>query len=51
MLVIVNFPVKAYLNRLPFHLAVWGLAVTAIMLVFSQWFFRFALRRYRSASS
>jgi len=51
MLVIVNFPVKAYLNRLPLHLALWGLAVTVAMLAFSQWFFRFALRRYRSASS
>ncbi|MEK7765073.1 MAG: ABC-2 family transporter protein, partial [bacterium] len=51
MLVIVNFPVKAYLHRLPWWQAAWGLVVSGALLVFSSWFFAFALRRYRSASS
>jgi ABC-2 type transport system permease protein len=51
MLVIINFPVKAYLGRLPLAAGLWGLGLTAALLFFSSWFFRFALRRYRSASS
>jgi len=51
MLVIVNFPVKAYLDRLPWHLALWGFTISAVLLLFGNWFFSFALRRYRSASS
>lgn len=51
MLVIVNFPVKAYLHRLPWHQGLWGLVASGGLLAFSSWFFGFALRRYRSASS
>jgi ABC-2 type transport system permease protein len=51
MLVIVNFPVKAYLGRLPLSAGVGALLATAALLALSQVFFTFALRRYRSASS
>lgn len=51
MLVIVNFPVKAYLDRLPWGLALWGVIASIALLVFGNWFFSFAVRRYRSASS
>jgi len=51
MLVIVNFPVKAYLGRLPLSAGAWAIAATLGLLAFSQVFFNFALRRYRSASS
>jgi ABC-2 type transport system permease protein len=51
MLVVVNFPVKAYLGRLTWPLGLWGIGVTAALLAFSAWFFQLALTRYRSASS
>ncbi|MEK7474129.1 MAG: ABC-2 family transporter protein [Candidatus Coatesbacteria bacterium] len=51
MLVIVNFPVKAYLGRLPLAAGIWALVATGLLLALSQVFFTFALRRYRSASS
>jgi ABC-2 type transport system permease protein len=51
MLVIVNFPVKALLGKLPLFAGIWGLVITVVLVSFSGWFFRFALRRYRSASS
>ena len=51
MLVIANFPVKAYLDRLPWYLGLYGLGVTACALAGSSWFFAYALKRYRSASS
>jgi len=51
MLVIINFPVKALLGRLSLYDGVWGLVATLALLAFSGWFFRIALKRYRSASS
>jgi ABC-2 type transport system permease protein len=51
MLVIVNFPVKAYLHRLPLAAGGAALLATGVLLALSQVFFTFALRRYRSASS
>lgn len=51
MLVIANFPVKAYLDRLPWYLGLYGLVLTAAVLAGSSWFFAHALKRYRSASS
>lgn len=51
MLVIANYPVKAYLDRLPWYLVLHGLAATVVMLLAASWFFNVALRRYRSASS
>jgi len=51
MLVIVNFPVKAFLGRLTLADGLWGLLMTLALLVFSGWFFGVALKRYRSASS
>ena len=51
MLVIANYPVRAYLDRLPWYLVLHAVLATAVMLAASAWFFDFALRRYRSASS
>ncbi len=51
MLVIVNFPVKAFLKKLSLGMAVYGLGISLLMLAVSALFFNFALRRYRSASS
>lgn len=51
MLIIANFPVKAYLARLPWTLGLYGLAIMLTFMVGSSWFFGHALKRYRSASS
>lgn len=51
MLIIANFPVKAYLSKLPWALGLYGLAIMLAFVLGSGWFFAFALKRYRSASS
>lgn len=51
MLIIANFPVKAYLSRLPWTLGLYGLGIMAVFVLGSSWFFSSALKRYRSASS
>jgi ABC-2 type transport system permease protein len=51
MLVAVNFPVKAFLNRLDAGSALLGFTLALALLAGSSLFFNFALRRYRSASS
>jgi len=51
MLVIANFPVRAYLNVLPWYLGLYGLAICATLLAGAAAFFNYAVRRYRSASS
>ncbi len=51
MLVIANFPVNAYLSRLPWYLGLYGLGIMVALVLGSGWFFAYALRRYRSASS
>src|SRR6185503_14148370 len=51
MLVIANFPVRAYLDRLPWYLGLYGLAISAAMFAAATAFFTYALKRYRSASS
>lgn len=51
MLIIANFPVKAYLARLSWPLGLYALAIMVAFVSFAGWWFAFALRRYRSASS
>ena len=51
MLIIANFPVKAYLARLPWYLGLYGLGIMVVMVAGSTAFFTYALKRYRSASS
>jgi ABC-2 type transport system permease protein len=51
MLVIVNFPVKAFLGQLTALWLALGLGMTLLSLWAGQAFFRLAIRRYRSASS
>jgi ABC-2 type transport system permease protein len=52
VLVVVNVPAGVMIRKLEDPLLVaFTVPVAGIMLVGSRWFFRFALRRYRSASS
>src|SRR5437660_10729666 len=52
VLVVVNVPAGVILRKLEDPLMIlFTVPVAAIMLFASRWFFRFALRRYRSASS
>jgi ABC-2 type transport system permease protein len=51
MLIIVNFPVKAFLGRLAPWSILAAFLATALMLWASNAFFNMAIRRYRSASS
>jgi len=51
MLVIVAFPVKAAIGRLPLAVGVYGLAISALALVLASKFWHRGLRAYSSASS
>jgi ABC-2 type transport system permease protein len=51
ILLVVNVPARAVVGLLDKVLIGYILAATVVMVFVSRWFFRFALRRYRSASS
>jgi ABC-2 type transport system permease protein len=51
VLLVVNVPARVMVKSLDSWLVAYTLAATVALLFVSRWFFRFALRRYRSASS
>lgn len=51
VLLVVNVPAQVVVGLLDGWLVGYVLVATAVMLLVSRWFFQFALRRYRSASS
>jgi ABC-2 type transport system permease protein len=51
VMLVVNVPARTMVKALDPGFAGFTLAVTVVMVVVSRWFFRYALRCYRSASS
>lgn len=51
ILLVVNVPASLMVRVLDMRFVIFSAACTAVVLLVSRWFFRFALRKYRSASS
>jgi len=51
IMLVVNVPARIMVKALEPWFVAYTLAATVLVLVASRWFFRYALRRYRSASS
>jgi ABC-2 type transport system permease protein len=51
VLLVVNVPADTMVKAFDERFIAWGMAATVLLLVVSRWFFRRALRSYRSASS
>lgn len=51
IMLVTNVPARLMVKTLEPAVVAYALAATVVMLIVSRWFFRLALRRYRSASS
>ncbi len=51
VMLVIGVPAGIMVKALDWRFALYLIVATAVMLAFSRWFFRRALRRYRSASS
>jgi ABC-2 type transport system permease protein len=51
IMLVINVPARTMVKALEPEFVAYTLAATVVVLMVSRWFFRYALRRYRSASS